>query len=113
MRCFRNLRSLYNGGFSDLALDAFGVYQYGSAEGRVGKCFEWTPSESNGYFEGLKPPHVIAVRSYSDFTQQKETLAISTAPPDCPDLNLQCSQRKKKRVGGKGGCGEKDRYDEG
>ncbi|KAL3675593.1 hypothetical protein R1sor_025541 [Riccia sorocarpa] len=37
--------------------------------------------------------------------------------PDRPDLNLEeqvfshCTQRRKKRVGVKGGCGEKDRYD--
>ncbi|KAL3692523.1 hypothetical protein R1sor_006174 [Riccia sorocarpa] len=41
----------------------------------------------------------------------------STVRPDRPDLNLeeqvfsQCTQRQKKRVGVKGGCGEKDRYD--
>ncbi|KAL3683039.1 hypothetical protein R1sor_001061 [Riccia sorocarpa] len=43
--------------------------------------------------------------------------AFSTVRPDHPDLNLeeqvfsQCTQRQKKRVGVKGGCGEKDRYD--
>ncbi|KAL3691019.1 hypothetical protein R1sor_004670 [Riccia sorocarpa] len=62
-------------------------------------------------FEGLEPPHVLAVRSYSDFTQRRDTPAIPTARPDCPDLNfeeqvfLQCTQQKKKRVGGKDGCG--------
>ncbi|KAL3690667.1 hypothetical protein R1sor_004318 [Riccia sorocarpa] len=45
------------------------------------------------------------------------TPAFPTVRPDRPDLNLeeqvfsQCTQRQKKRVGVKGGCGEKDRYD--
>ncbi|KAL3692528.1 hypothetical protein R1sor_006179 [Riccia sorocarpa] len=43
--------------------------------------------------------------------------SFPTVRPDRPDLNLeeqvfsQCTQRQKKRVGVKGGCGEKDRYD--
>ncbi|KAL3697674.1 hypothetical protein R1sor_011750 [Riccia sorocarpa] len=43
--------------------------------------------------------------------------AFPTVRPDRPDLNLEeqvfshCTQRQKKRVGVKDGCGEKDRYD--
>ncbi|KAL3677168.1 hypothetical protein R1sor_027116 [Riccia sorocarpa] len=56
---------------------------------------------------------------FNDFTQRRNTPAFPAVrpDPDRPDLNLeehvfsQCTQRRKKRVGVKGGCGEKDRYD--
>ncbi|KAL3683784.1 hypothetical protein R1sor_001806 [Riccia sorocarpa] len=54
---------------------------------------------------------------FNDFAARRLTPAFPTVRPDRPDLNLeeqvfsQCTQRQKKRVGVKGGCGEKDRYD--
>ncbi|KAL3701733.1 hypothetical protein R1sor_019755 [Riccia sorocarpa] len=83
----------------------------------VGKSCEWTPSEPSGSSQGLEPPHVLGVRSFNDFAARRFTPAFPTVRPDRPDLNLeeqvfsQCTQRQKKRVGVKGGCGEKDRYD--
>ncbi|KAL3680918.1 hypothetical protein R1sor_023874 [Riccia sorocarpa] len=83
----------------------------------VGKSCEWTPSEPSGSSQGLELPHVLGVRSFNDFAARRLTLAFPTVRPDRPDLNLeeqvfsQCTQRQKKRVGVKGGCGEKDRYD--
>ncbi|KAL3681803.1 hypothetical protein R1sor_024759 [Riccia sorocarpa] len=83
----------------------------------VGKSCEWTSSELSGSSQGLEPPHVLGVRSFNDFAARRNTLAFPTVRPDRPDLNLeeqvfsQCTQRQKKRVDVKGGCGEKDRYD--
>ncbi|KAL3691036.1 hypothetical protein R1sor_004687 [Riccia sorocarpa] len=83
----------------------------------VGKSCEWTPSEPSGSSQGLEPPHVFGVRSFNDFAARRNTPAFPTLRPDRPDLNLeeqvfsQCTQRQKKRVGVKGGCGEKDRYE--
>ncbi|KAL3675681.1 hypothetical protein R1sor_025629 [Riccia sorocarpa] len=83
----------------------------------VGKSCEWTPSEPSGSSQGLEPPHVFGVRSFNDFAARRNTPTFPTVRPDRPDLNLeeqvfsQCTQRQKKRVGVKGGCGEKDRYD--
>ncbi|KAL3677992.1 hypothetical protein R1sor_020948 [Riccia sorocarpa] len=54
---------------------------------------------------------------FNDFAARRNTRAFPRVRPDRPDLNLeeqvfsQCTQRQKKRVGVKGGCGEKDRYD--
>ncbi|KAL3676459.1 hypothetical protein R1sor_026407 [Riccia sorocarpa] len=56
-------------------------------------------------------------KSFNDFAARRNTPAFPRVHPDRPDLNLeeqvfsQCTQRRKKRVGVKGGCGEKDRYD--
>ncbi|KAL3677600.1 hypothetical protein R1sor_027548 [Riccia sorocarpa] len=53
---------------------------------------------------------------FNDFAARRNTPTFPTVRPDRPDLNLeeqvfsQCTQRQKKRVGVKGGCGEKDRY---
>ncbi|KAL3684655.1 hypothetical protein R1sor_002677 [Riccia sorocarpa] len=83
----------------------------------VGKSCEWTPSEPSGSSQGLEPPHVLGVRSFNDFAARRNIPTFPTVRPDRPDLNLeeqvfsQCTQRRKKRVGVKGGCGEKDRYD--
>ncbi|KAL3681591.1 hypothetical protein R1sor_024547 [Riccia sorocarpa] len=83
----------------------------------VGKSCEWTPSEPSGSSQGLEPPHVLGVRTFNDFAARRNTPAFPRVRPDRPDLNLeeqvfsQCTQRQKKRVGVKGGCGEKDRYD--
>ncbi|KAL3699742.1 hypothetical protein R1sor_017764 [Riccia sorocarpa] len=83
----------------------------------VGKSCEWTPSEPSGSSQGLEPPDVLGVRSFNDFAARRNTPAFPRVRPDRPDLNLeeqvfsQCTQRKKKRVGVKGGCGEKNRYD--
>ncbi|KAL3694220.1 hypothetical protein R1sor_007871 [Riccia sorocarpa] len=83
----------------------------------VRKSCEWTPSEPSGSSQGLEPPHVLDVRSFNDFAARRNTPTFPTVRPDRPDLNLeeqvfsQCTQRQKKRVGVKGGCGEKDRYD--
>ncbi|KAL3698659.1 hypothetical protein R1sor_012735 [Riccia sorocarpa] len=83
----------------------------------VGKSCEWTPSEPSGSSQGLEPPHVLGVRTFNDFAARRNTPGFPTVRPDRPDLNLeekvfsQCTQRQKKRVGVKGGCGEKDRYD--
>ncbi|KAL3697870.1 hypothetical protein R1sor_011946 [Riccia sorocarpa] len=83
----------------------------------VGKSCEWTPSEPSGSSQGLEPPHVLGVRTFNDFAARRNTPAFPTVRPDRPDLNLeeqvfsQCTLRQKKRVGVKGGCGEKDRYD--
>ncbi|KAL3689627.1 hypothetical protein R1sor_015936 [Riccia sorocarpa] len=73
--------------------------------------------EPSGSSQGLEPPHVLGVRTFNDFVARRNTPAFPTVRPDRPDLNLeeqvfsQCTQRQKKRVGVKGGCGEKDRYD--
>ncbi|KAL3686690.1 hypothetical protein R1sor_012999 [Riccia sorocarpa] len=80
----------------------------------VGKSCEWTPSEPSRSSQGLEPPHVLGVRSFNDFTARRNTPAFPTVRPDRPDLEQvfsQCTQRQKKRVGMKGGCGEKDMYD--
>ncbi|KAL3690944.1 hypothetical protein R1sor_004595 [Riccia sorocarpa] len=59
----------------------------------------------------------VGVRSFNDFVARRNTPAFPTVRPDRPDLNLeeqvfsQCTQQRKKRVGVKGGCDEKDRYD--
>ncbi|KAL3680150.1 hypothetical protein R1sor_023106 [Riccia sorocarpa] len=83
----------------------------------VGKSCEWTPSEPSGSSQGLEQPHVLGIRTFNDFAARRNTPAFPTVRPDRPDLNLeeqvfsQCTQRQKKRVGVKGGCGKKDRYD--
>ncbi|KAL3701488.1 hypothetical protein R1sor_019510 [Riccia sorocarpa] len=92
-------------------------YELPARKKKVGKSCEWTPSEPSGSSQGLEPPHVLGVRTFNDFAARRNTPAFPTVRPDRPDLNLeeqvfsQCTQRQKKRVGVKGGCGEKDRYD--
>ncbi|KAL3692160.1 hypothetical protein R1sor_005811 [Riccia sorocarpa] len=92
-------------------------YELPARKKGVGKSCEWTPSEPSGSSQGLEPPHVLGVRSFIDFAAKRNTPAFATVRPDRPDLNLeeqvfsQCTQQRKKKVGVKGGCGEKDRYD--
>ncbi|KAL3675398.1 hypothetical protein R1sor_025346 [Riccia sorocarpa] len=51
---------------------------------------------------------------FNDFVARRNTPAFPRVCPDRPDLNLKeqvFSQQRKKSMGVKGGCGQKDRYD--
>ncbi|KAL3681605.1 hypothetical protein R1sor_024561 [Riccia sorocarpa] len=77
---------------------------------------EWEELNDHRWYRE-SPVYSPVLVDFNDFAARRNTSAFPTVRPDRPDLNLeeqvfsQCTQRQKKRVSVKGGCGEKDRYD--
>ncbi|KAL3698357.1 hypothetical protein R1sor_012433 [Riccia sorocarpa] len=83
----------------------------------MGNIREWPGNSESQPVSQRDVPHVLGVRSFTDFNRRMRTPSIPVVRHDRPDLNLHnqdfvaSTPRRMKKRCNRGECGEKPRYD--